>query len=211
MTLNDLLGQATTTSSDCVFCDFSTADVGEKDSRGAVKVFQTGSGLGQDWYGILQTSVISDPKSGFQLLLVPLGHIQSFAEIAKDIRLAENYGIATARLSLAMQRIREEEYAGTDTFTPGQIIYGKCHTPQNSQSHLHLKLDEFSGGLAQAFPTDRGWIGKPTHYINEPIFGISMQVSDTYVRARPVTTAKLELERITALADRLINYAKRSI
>ncbi|MBI2102881.1 hypothetical protein HYT55_03515 [Candidatus Woesearchaeota archaeon] len=204
MTLSDLLEQATTTSSDCVFCDFSTADVGDKDSRGAVKVFQTGSSFGQDWYGILQTGVMSDPMSGFRLLLVPLGHIQSFAEIAKDRRLAENYGIATAQLSLAMQRIREEEYAGTDTFTPGQIVYGKCHTPVNSQSHLHLKLDEFSGGLAQAFPPDAGWIKKQTGQ-SEGSMG------ELYVRARPVTTVELELERITSLADRLIDYAKRSI
>ena len=205
MTLNDLLEQATTTSSDCVFCDFSTADVGDKDSRGAVKVFQTGSRLGQDWYGILQTSVMSDPLSGFRLLLVPLGHIQSFAEIAKDRRLAEKYGIATAQLSLAMQRVREEEYVGTSLFTPSQIVYGKCHTPVNSQSHLHLKLDEFSGGLAQTFPPDGGWIGKPIQLSRR------FEEGRSYVRAQPVTTVKLEVGRITSLAERLIDYAKRSI
>lgn len=171
----------------CVFCDFALRDVGEKDNR-AVKIFETGKDPDKDWYGLLQFSVVSDPNTEFRILLLPTGHLSSFLSRNRD--LASNYGIATFVLSEAMQQIRAEE--GSGLFEPSQIIYSKCFTPENTQEHLHIKIDEFSGGLAQAFPPDAGWLKKVSRA--------------GYIQTRAATKTRLTTERTDSLAERLINY-----
>jgi hypothetical protein len=193
--LTDLLKKDTELLDDCRFCQFSQEKIAFEDSRGAVNVYKTGSNM-EDWYAMLQSSVTLNPTTGFRLLLLPMGHISSFAELKKNRDLAGNYGRALADLSYAMQKVREEEWPADGPFRPSQIVYAKCLTPQNTQEHLHFKLDEPSAGLAQAFPADAGWVKK--------------DVWDRagFVGGKAVSESKLSQPRVSSLAERLIEYSQ---
>ena len=113
---------------------------------------------------------------------MPIGHIKSFNVIGDYRKLSENMGVALGRLSKAMQKILEIEWdPEKGTFKPAQIIYGKCETPENTQEHLHYKLVPFSGDVAQAFPTDAGWVKKEIYNDN----------NEKYVKAKPVKKGNL--------------------
>ena len=207
MKLVDLINNPAELKQDCVFCKTSIKDIGFKDRMGAIKVYSSGKDIKKDWYAMLQPSVFSDPATGFRLLLVPTGHITSFAEMNKNPELAMNYGVALAKLSYAMQMIREKE-AKID-FTPKQIVYAKCYTAENTQEHLHFKLDEPSDGLEQAFPPDAGWLSKERFGLDkenkEKCLYLPNKIGG-YTLSRPAQKTRLSKERIEELAQKLIAY-----
>jgi len=189
---------------DCPFCESSSSSVGYTNNNGSSIVYKTGEEVKYNWFGFLQPSTPSSLETGFNIQLMPLGHLESFdeiigsAETPGDYELAQNLGIGLAKLSRAIQIIRKEEWKNErGLFVPAQILYGKCLTPENTQPHLHVKLLEFSGPVAQAFPTDAGWTKKT---IYEPDATHPLR----YVTADPTDKGRLPTERLGRLKSRLI-------
>lgn len=183
----------------CNFCDLAAAEIGAKDSRGAVKVYETGvfrlieEGVpSPHWYVMLQDNVTADPKTGFRLLLLPSSHLTNFAQIGYDQNMARYFGLAAGVMNLAMQMIRREEWIQNDEglFVPMARMDGKCSTAVNSKEHLHFKLDEPTGGLAQPFPVD-------AKYWNTAVDNGEL---------KQVPVLKHTPERMANLTGRLIEY-----
>lgn len=188
---------------DCPFCELSLNDIGYTSERNSSIIYKSGNSLESECYAILQPNTPSDPKTGFSLQLMPLGHLESFSDVALYQELAQNMGCAQFALSNAMSQILEEEMdENKEIFKPGQIIYGKANTPENTVPHIHVKMVPFSGDVAQVFPTDAEW-GKKQGQIIE-IKG------NKYVLGNPVSKNNLTPERHTHLKNRLIEILSSS-
>lgn len=195
----------------CSLCNEGKLEVGAKSDYGAAVVLKTGNDTLEDWYATLQPTTMTDPNRGIHCLLMPLGHVGSFADLNADYdldgrRFAEKYGVATAVLSDAMQRVLEEEWKRSESgvFVPQQIIYGKHAEGRNTKpGHIHLRFTDFSGGLAQAYPSDNEWVkrSKESTYTDPS--------GERYVRARPVEKQEFNPERFEKLKNRLVDICSQ--
>jgi len=183
----------------CRLCSEGTNPPGSVSDHGSSIIYKSGADSNTDWFATLQPKTMSDPNRGMFLMLMPLGHLTNFADLHLNKELASKYGIATAVLSTAMQKVRSEEWTEKDGFfLPSQVVCGKCHTPENTQDHLHVKFYDFSGGVAQAFPVDNGWAGKQLRCFQG-------QLDKYHVTASPATKSPIPQERFDRLRSRLIN------
>lgn len=179
---------------DCPFCKLSLEDVGYTNDGGSSIIYKTGNIAEEDWYAVLQPTTPADPVTGFNLQFMPVGHVEAFADIITNPELGANQGKSLAILSYAMNQILEDEWDSEEPFLPMQIVYGKCLTPENSLTHIHYKLIPFSGDIAQAFPSDNGWVKKyPNDFQGE-----------RFVIANPVEKRKIEPKRYEHLKKKLI-------
>jgi len=151
----------------------------------SVIVTKTGDNPDTDWFLTLQRNLTSDPLTGFGFMLIPVGHLECFAQIHSNEYLAKNFGKLMGLVQYAMQVVRAEEWKRQDAiFTPSSVVYGKCATAINTQTHIHFKTYTFDGDIAQAFPSDTDWLKEAP---------------------RPVAKNKLAQERYESLGRRLID------
>ncbi len=168
----------------CNLCKEGALPVTTIGERAAI-LYKTGENPVLDWFLTLQKSVSSDPEKGFGLMIMPLGHLTDFSQmLTQDRKLAENYGVVDALTNYAMQIVRKEESVRPDLFVPSTVVYGKCATDLNTQSHIHRKVYTFDGAIAQANPSDTDWLKEAP---------------------RPVEKLKLSQNRYEYLAARLID------
>jgi len=180
----------------CNFCEEGKAQIGEKSKYGSVVVLKTGDNPETDWYATLQPKTPSNPETGMNLLLMPLGHLEAFCHISSSSNLTNNFGKAFAGLSYAMQCILEKEWNNENgLYAPSQVVYGKCLTPENTKPHLHLRLNDFSGDISQAYPSDTSWSKRTIQDIGS---------SEEYVKANPVQSRHLSQERFDKITSKLI-------
>ena len=142
----------------CKLCDECKLPVSTIGERAAI-LYKTGEDLAIDWFLTLQRNVNSNPEKGFGLMIMPLGHLESFAQMhTSNRKLAQNYGLVDALANYAMQVVRKEGSVNPSLFLPSAVIYGKCSTDLNTQTHIHRKVYTFDGSVAQAFPSDSDWL-----------------------------------------------------
>ncbi len=178
---------------DCRLCAEGRKEAGNIGDKGAV-IYKSGSDAIIDWLITLQRSNISDPETGFTLMLMPLGHLTAFSQVHSNRELSQNYGIAFARAHYGMQVVRQELWRPEDgEFALTAVDYGKCASAINTQEHFHVKAYTFNGGVAQPYPSDAEWGRKEV-----------LTDNGEYVRANPVVKGKLDNERYQRLASRLI-------
>ncbi|MBT4935462.1 hypothetical protein HOL21_03350 [Candidatus Woesearchaeota archaeon] len=193
---------------ECGFCDFGQKNIGDEDARGAIIIHQTGKNPEVDWYATLQDTVTSDPETGFRILLLPTGHVRTFAQIGMSNKMVAKYGASMATLSIAIQKVRAAEAEKHEMkYVPMERIDGKCYANGNSQAHVHIKFDEPSKGLAQPFPADTGpWTNKDMFYLRK---NGSTELTP-YVVAEPIEKQRHSPERMQFLAEQLIEQCART-
>jgi hypothetical protein len=186
---------------DCNFCTEGQMAVGEKSDYGAMTIFKTGDSLEKDWYSTLQPGTPTDPEVGVHCLAMPLGHIPYFSDINRNREFRDNYGKVVGVVSEAMQTLLQEEWTlrgESGIFVPNQIDYGK-HAPGRNTiaGHLHTRLTDFSGDLAQHYPSDTGWRKRE----------VFEDDGGPYVKANPVKSVRFSPERFDKISSRLIELA----
>src|SRR3989344_6242966 len=93
---------------DCGLCSESLLLTGEKSAYGAIVVFRIG-GMQDGWFATLSPRTGGEPEKDFTIQLMPCAHLTHFAQLARNPKLAENFGTAFARLSNAMTAIMAGE------------------------------------------------------------------------------------------------------
>ncbi len=180
---------------DCILCSEGKKEIGSIGNKAAI-IYKSGRNPAIDWFITLQRSNISDPKRGFTLMLMPIGHLTAFSQIHGSRELAQNYGLTFAKAHYGMQVIRLEEWKPKyGSFTFSAVNYGKCASNINTQEHLHVKAYTLDGNANQPSPSDTEWIKKEN---------LNDSHGERYVKALPVLKEGLDEERYHHLASRLI-------
>lgn len=197
MTVRELVSATARKDPDCSLCNEGDIFIGQRSNYGALVVLRTGKDLERDWYATLQPGTLTDPVVGIHCLLMPLGHIGSFAEINRNREFAMNQGLALGRLSYAMQTVLEEGWEKEKgVFVPQQIIYGKHAEGRNTKpGHIHLRFTDHSGCLAQNYPSDNGWRKREIFTDTD---------GNQFVKASPVSSQRFDAERFARMGARLI-------
>lgn len=178
----------------CTFCNISNLDVGQSDKRGAVVIYKTGQSL-NDWYGLLQTSTIADPNTGFRILLLPNAHLIHFAQQNINQKIAENFGKAISELYEIIIRTRKDTNYQS---IASQVLNAKVDTEYNTQEHLHYKIDEGTGVFDQPSFADADYLKK------EKVFN-----DYAHVKCLPGEKINLAAARLNLLAKTLINHSSK--
>lgn len=191
----------------CPFCSMYNLPIGFTDEKRGHSIIYRSNKItlgdpNSDWYALLQPTTPSNPQTGFNIQLMPYGHLENFSDIHQSRELSRKMGEGISLLTYAMQTLLEEEWDNKNgVFVPGQIVYGKSGTPENSQPHIHIKLIPFSGDVAQPFPSDAGWEKKDIKLID----------GEEYVLSKPIKKAPLETERRDHIKSKLIKIINESL
>jgi hypothetical protein len=184
---------------ECNLCKESPMNVGDKTDYGAVIVYKKG-----DWFATLSPKTGGDVEEDFSIQLMPLAHLTHFCQVSEYPGLAENYGIAFAKISQAMSKIMamENKDFKISAETRGDSIsvatYGKCTNWKEKKEHLHIKIFPFRGDLGQPSTVDSSFGRKEIHKDKDGEF----------IKMKPVKKVRIDKERFDYLCKKLIELLK---
>ena len=144
MAIEELVDESIGQRKDCNLCKEASLETGKKTDYGAIVAFRIGTSNEDKWFATLSPKTNENRKENFTLQLMPFAHLTHFAQLVKYPRLAENYGIAFAKLSNAMAKIMAEESAEFKTTAESKesaisiATYGKSTNWSEKKEHLHI-------------------------------------------------------------------------
>ncbi len=200
MPIEELVNESTEQKENCNLCKEACLATGKKTEYGSIVVFRTGS-LQEGWFAALS------PKTGglekdFTLQLMPFSHLTHFAQISKNQKLSENYGIAFAKLSNAMAKIMAEErkeFKATEESKDLAVSiasYGKCTNWKEKKEHLHIKIFPFRGNIGQPYTVDSSF-GRKKGFNDE-------ETGKSFVKMNPVKKINIPKKRFEELSTKLL-------
>ncbi|HLD58172.1 MAG TPA: hypothetical protein VI977_00845 [archaeon] len=199
--ISGLVSEGTGNKKGCSLCKEASIETGKKTGYGAVIIFRIGK-KSNGWFATLSPKTGGNPEEDFTIQLMPFAHLTHFAQISKYHRLAENYGIAFAKLTNAMAQIMADELAGfranpaERAFAVSIATYGKCTNWAEKKEHLHLKIFPFRGNIGQPYTVD-------SSFAKKKIFR-DAETGESFVKMNPVAKVGLPKKRLEHLSKKLI-------
>lgn len=199
-----LFNEDISSNNDCEFCKEIHLNVGDKTEYGSIIIYKIGNGLEDGWYATLSPKTGGDVSEDFTIQLMPLGHLTHFSQVARNKKLAENFGISFSKLSKAITNIMLEDgqlKAIVDNREDGVAIgtYGKCTTWKEKKEHLHLKLFQFRNDIGQPYTVDSSF-GRKKIFIDSN--------GAEFIKMAPVRKRMIPSNRLDQLSKKLIELLK---
>ncbi len=142
---------------DCPFCELGQNEIGCINDRGSGIVFSTGKDPEKDWYIILQPTTASDPETGMNYQVMPIGHLITLSDMEHIIH-KENLGSALHLTSKVQETILKRDYheiKGIE-YKTDMMINAKCKEG-GKFPHMHFKLIPRTGPAGWEGPLDAGY------------------------------------------------------
>ena len=196
-----LFREKTGAKSGCNLCRESNVEAG-KDAGYGIVVYRIGNKK-NGWFATLSPKTGGNPKTDFTIQLMPMLHLTHFSQISSYPKLAENFGIAFAKLSTAMASIMiEDERLLSHTAEKNKSVpmatYGKCTTWKDKKEHLHIKIFPFRGDVGQPYTVDSSFEKKE----------IFRENGEEFVKMNPVKKEIINPKKLGRLAGDLIRLLK---
>tara|TARA_Y100000310_G_scaffold267407_1_gene279389 strand:+ start:11293 stop:11898 length:606 start_codon:yes stop_codon:yes gene_type:complete len=195
-----LFGEDVSFKDNCNLCNEQKYEVGEKTEYGVI-IYKIGSQK-NGWFATLSPKTGGNAKD-FTIQLMPFSHLTHFSQIESHKGLAESYGIAFSKLSMAMTRIMIENEGLKSTTKEKKLsvpiaTYGKSTTWKEKKEHLHIKIFPFRGNIGQPYTVDSSFGRKE----------IFKDKTGEFVKMNPVKKVMIGEERFEKLVKDLISLLK---